>query len=109
MKPKPSHLGPVYAAQFADLTVARAYATRPPYPPEFFDFLEGLIPEGPRVLLDLGCGSGDVAISMVGRAERIDAIDPSAAMLAVARSRPGADHRSLRWICSPAETFDFQQ
>lgn len=108
MEPKPAHLGPAYAAQFWDETVAGAYFTRPPYPDEFFDLLEALFPGGPRVLLDLGCGTGDVAISMAPRADRVDAVDPSPAMLGVARSRKGADHPALRWIHAPAERFEFR-
>ena len=44
MLPKPSHLGPEYAAQFADRSVAEAYPHRPPYPAEVFDLLLGLLP-----------------------------------------------------------------
>jgi len=108
MDPKPVHLGPEYGAQFSDVAVAGAYSTRPPYPAEFFQGLEDLFPDGSRVLLDLGCGTGDVAISMAERVDRVDAVDPSAAMLAVARSRKGADHPSIRWIHAPAERFEFR-
>ncbi len=106
MEQKPAHLGPDYAAQFGDESVARAYSTRPPYPAEFFDVMETLLPEGPRTLLDLGCGTGDVAIPLAERFDRVDAVDPSQAMLAVARSRPGADHPSLHWISGSAEEFE---
>jgi len=108
MDPKPAHLGPQYGAQFEDESVARAYHTRPPYPGKLFDILETLQPEGPRAVLDLGCGTGDVALGLARRAHRIDAVDPSEAMLAVARARPGAGDPRLHWIRAAAEAFAFR-
>lgn len=105
MVPKPAHLGPAYGAQFRDESVAAAYHTRPPYPGELFDRLERLMPPGPRAVLDLGCGTGDVALGMIGRADRIDAVDPSSVMLRVARSRHRSGDRGLRWLESRAEAF----
>jgi SAM-dependent methyltransferase len=103
--PKPAHLGPRYAEQFRDVSVARAYAARPPYPLEVFDVLERLLPPGERRVLDLGCGTGDVARGLVDRVERIDAVDPSPAMLDIARSRHPPGAHGLRWIESTAEGF----
>ena len=108
MKPKPAGLAPKYGAQFQDESIANTYATRPPYSGEFFNALERLVSEGPRVLLDLGCGTGDVAIGLAHGSDRIDAVDPSTAMLNVARSRPGADMPGLHWICASAETFEYR-
>jgi SAM-dependent methyltransferase len=104
--PKPAHLGPAYAEQFRDESVARAYETRPPYPAELFERLERLMPPGPRRVLDLGCGTGDVALGLVGRAERIDAVDVSPAMLELARARNPSGERGLRWIECAAERLE---
>lgn len=104
---KPAHLGPAYGAQFEDERVARSYATRPPYPAEVFETLDALMPGGPRHALDLGCGTGDVALGLVGRAARITGVDRSEAMLHVARGRQGGDHPSLAWRCAAAEDFAF--
>jgi SAM-dependent methyltransferase len=93
-RPKPAHLGPAYGAQFADRSVAAAYVHRPPYPTGVFDLLEELLGDEPRVVLDLGCGSGDLARPLAARVERVDAVDPSAAMLAAGR---------VRWIQATAE------
>ena len=106
MKPKPAHLAPFYGALFEAESVARAYHTRPPYPPELFDTLLELQPEAPRAVLDLGCGTGDVALGLAGHVDRVDAVDASEAMLRVARARPGARHPSLRWVCAAAEAFE---
>jgi SAM-dependent methyltransferase len=103
--PKPAHLGRRYASQFDDESVARAYHTRPPYVPETFAILAGLLAKGPRTVLDLGCGTGDAALGIAPHADHVDAVDPSPAMLRVARARPGADDPRLRFILSSAETF----
>jgi len=94
---KPAHLGPAYGAQFHDESVARAYAARPPYPRELFEWLSELQrPRGGRIL-ELGCGTGDLTLGLSARAERVDAVEPSAAMLAVARPpHSGADDRRIR-------------
>lgn len=98
MLPKPAHLGPVYAAQFADPSVAAAYPHRPQYPAETFDILAGLVTAAPRAVLDAGCGTGDLARPLAARADRVDAVDPSAAMLTLGRTLPGGDAPHLRWI-----------
>jgi SAM-dependent methyltransferase len=105
--PKPAHLGPAYAAQFQDGSVARAYPARPPYPPDLFGVLDQLQPPGRRRILELGSGTGDVTLGLRGRAERIDAVEPSSAMLSVARGRPGADDPAIRWIPATAEAALF--
>lgn len=58
--PKPKGLEPEYGAQFRDHGVADAYPTRPLYPPEVFEILLGLIRDESRIVLDLGCGTGDI-------------------------------------------------
>jgi trans-aconitate methyltransferase len=101
---KPSHLGPEFGAQFGDASVVRAYAARPPYPEELFTQLAALVPKGAGSVLELGCGSGDLSLGLRPHVAQLDAIDPSAAMLAVARER--AQKSSL--ICfieSSAEAF----
>lgn len=98
MQPKPAHLSPEYGAQFADPEMALAYDQRPPYPAELFGILTELFPVGPRTILDAGCGSGDLAIPLAALVEHVDAVDPSAAMLARGRIRPGGDAANLRWL-----------
>ena len=102
--PKPTHLGPAYAAQFADPSVAAAYRHRPAYPAATFELLADLIVDEPRALLDAGCGRGEIARHLVDRVARVDAVDPSAAMIAHGRALPGGDHPALTWITAPAET-----
>ena len=106
--PKPKHLGPEYGDQFRDKRVAEAYVYRPPYSSDLFDILESLIPqEAPRIVLDMGCGTGEIAVPLAGRVDRVDAVDPSEAMLKMARTRPGWDQNNIRWVCRSAEDFDY--
>ena len=92
------------AAAFTYAGVAEAYQHRPPYPPDVFDTLEGLITDEPRVVLDLGAGEGALARTLAPRVDRVDALDVSAAMVEAGRRRPGGGHPHLRWIVGPAES-----
>jgi len=100
---KPAHLGPEYGAQFGDASVVDAYRFRPPYPAEVFEILRRLLAPGPRIVLDAGCGSGDLALGLLGIAERVDAVDPSLAMLTAGRARPSGDDPRLNWIAGAME------
>jgi len=107
MKPKPIHLGPQYASQFCDQSVAGVYHTRPPYPEETFDILASLLPDGqPAYVLELGCGTGDLTIPLAKRVDKIDAVDFSEVMLYQANSRTGFDLPSINWHCMAAEQFE---
>jgi len=88
---------------FQDDEVARNYRHRHPYPREIFEILEGLLVE-PRTVLDAGSGTGALTIGLARFAERVDAVDPSAAMLREARRMPGADNDRIRWIQGTAES-----
>ena len=61
------------------------------------------MPPGPRFVLDLGCGTGEVALGLLERVDRVDAVDPSSATLRVARARDRSDDRRLRFVESSAE------
>src|SRR5439155_17899141 len=80
-----------------------AYRSRPPYPDELFEILAGLISDEPRVVLDAGCGTGEIARPLLGRVDRVDAVDFSPAMIERGRRSPGGDHPNLRWIVGRAE------
>jgi ubiquinone/menaquinone biosynthesis C-methylase UbiE len=101
---KPRYLGPEYGAQFGDASVVRAYGARPPYPEELFTQLAALLPKGARCVLELGCGSGDLSFGLRPQVAQLDAIDPSSAMLAVARER-GQNAAQISFIQSSAEAF----
>jgi SAM-dependent methyltransferase len=103
MRPKPAHLAPEFAGQFTDTSVVAAYHLRPPYPQQVIGRLLSLrVDAGP--VLDAGTGTGDIARALAQRGVRVDAVDPSAAMLARGRQLPGGDDPLLRWIHGTAET-----
>jgi SAM-dependent methyltransferase len=88
---------------FTDAEVARLYRHRPTHPRETFEILAELMVE-PHVVLDVGAGTGAVARNMLPYATRVDAVDPSRAMIAEGRRLPGGDDPRLRWIVGPAES-----
>ena len=49
-----------------------------------------------RSVLDIGCGTGTFACMLAARGVAVTAVDPAAAMLEVARAKPGAD--AVRWV-----------
>jgi SAM-dependent methyltransferase len=51
-------------------------------------------------LLDIGCGTGTFACMLARRGVAVTAVDPAAASLAVARTKPGADR--VRWVLGDA-------
>ena len=87
--------------------VARVYRYRPAYPPAVFDILRRLVVE-PRTILDAGCGTGGLTRPMTTFASRIDAVDPSAAMIEEAKRLPRGEDPRIRWIVAPAETAPLQ-
>jgi SAM-dependent methyltransferase len=90
-------------SRFSAERMAENYRFRPPYPVEVYDVLRELLRGHPRVLLDAGCGTGKITLGMIDQIERADAVDPSDAMLRVARSLSGADNSKIRWIHSSIE------
>jgi ubiquinone/menaquinone biosynthesis C-methylase UbiE len=63
-----------------------------------FDFCARFATEA-RSVLDLGCGTGELAAALSERCEVVG-VDPAAAMLAVARQRPGGD--KVTWVAADA-------
>lgn len=104
MQPKPGHLGPAYGAQFGDASVVAAYEHRPPYPAAAFDLLAALITDTPRAVLDIGCGPGNLTRPLAAQVERIDAVDQSERMIALAQTLPGGDQSTIRWIVGQVES-----
>ena len=51
---------------------------------------------GAREVLDVGCGTGTLALMLAARGLRVTAVDPAAASLDVARAKPGAE--AVTWI-----------
>jgi trans-aconitate methyltransferase len=106
MQPKPDFLGPHHAARFQDQSVVDRYHLRSTCPPETFRILAGLISDEPRAVLDVGCGTGDVARNLLDFVERIDAVDISLPMMEKGKRLPGGNSPKIRWLHGRAEDID---
>ena len=58
---------------------------------------------GARRVLDLGCGTGTLALLLADRGLEVVGIDPAAGSLSVARAKPGAGR--VRWLHGDALTL----
>ena len=94
---KPAMYAVTYAEAFKSRSVAEAYRYCPPYPTETFTILAGLSSAAPRHVLDVGCGTGDLARPLAVYADRIDAVDFAEEMLIQGRQRPEGDRPNIRY------------
>jgi ubiquinone/menaquinone biosynthesis C-methylase UbiE len=77
---------------------------RPPYLPQFFGDVARQIPlGGNEALLDLGCGSGDLALGFARYVASLTGLDAELAMLEAARERARQQGVAIRLVHSKAE------
>lgn len=81
-------------AEIYDIANPRAQDT------EFYLSLAG---PRPVSVLDLGCGTGTLCCALAERGHQVTGVDPAAAMLAVARRKPHAEH--VEWVESSAQSY----
>jgi 2-polyprenyl-3-methyl-5-hydroxy-6-metoxy-1,4-benzoquinol methylase len=67
------------------------------------DFYLSLAGVRPCDVLDLGCGTGTLCCALAERGHWVTGVDPAAAMLAVARSKPHAE--KVEWVESFAQSY----
>lgn len=91
--------------------------------PRIVDLYDGDNPDGPdhdyyrsvatrlraRSVLDVGCGTGILTVTLCTRGRRVVGVDPSRSMLAYARRRPGSER--VEWVegdaqATPGGPFD---
>jgi ubiquinone/menaquinone biosynthesis C-methylase UbiE len=84
---------------YTDPRLAACYDTLNP-PEAHYPFYLALAGDEPRTILDMGCGTGRLAIALAERGHRVTGADPSAGMMRVACGRAGAER--VRWIDSDA-------
>ncbi len=68
------------------------------------DFYLRLAGESPLDVLDLGCGTGTLALGLAAAGHRVTGVDPAPAMLDVARRKDSAG--TVQWLEGRAETFE---
>ncbi|SRR5579859_6447745 len=105
---RPESHGERFVVRFQDQSVVDRYHLRPTYPPEIFAILNELIIDEPRTVLDVGCGTGNVARPLAEYVEHVDAVDMSFPMLARARTLPGGDSAKIHWLHGRAEDVELQ-
>ena len=101
--PRPRQYWDDHASRFKKRSLAEAYEFRPPYPDETYTILLSLIGESRGRVLDVGCGTGKIARSLVDHVDGVDAIDCSREMIRVGKSLDNGDHPNLQWIHGRAE------
>ncbi len=106
MRPKPRGLERQYAEQFCDESVVAAYGARPPYPDALISLVLDLAGGARSHLLDLGCGTGELARRLAPHVRAITAIDHSARMIKQARALSGGDAANITWVVGRVEDVD---
>ncbi len=92
-----------YASRFKNRSLAETYELRPPYPGETYKILLSLLGESRGRVLDVGCGPGKIARTLVEQVNSVDAVDFSQEMIRVGKSLAKGDHPKLRWINGAVE------
>lgn len=100
---KPSYLGIERASRFKDRNVVKAYVFRAPYPRETFEILSTLVSGTSKIVLDVGCGTGNIARNLIDLVERVDAVDFSDPMIEIGKTLPNGDNPKLHWILGRIE------
>lgn len=76
----------------------------PGIPTEFMDLITEVGQIGERsTVVELGCGSGELAVMLSAKVDTVVAVDSSTSMLQIARRRD--KKRSIRWIEGKAESI----
>ena len=99
----------MHHGEFRDDRIVTVYDVAYPWSRDDDFFLSVLAERRLSDVLDLGCGTGRLAIAMAGRGYRVTGVDPARASVDLARGKPGADR--VTWIVGstevlPAEAFD---
>jgi len=87
---------------YQNAQIAEIYDLDNPWAREY-DFYLSLAGPRPCSVLDLGCGTGTLCCALAERGHRVTGVDPAAAMLAVAKSKPHA--QQVEWVECSAQSY----
>ncbi len=89
-------------AEFEDARLVEVYDAMSPWSRDDDFFVSAVEAAGnERRVLDLGCGTGRLALGLAARGHTVTGVDPARASLDAARAKPGADR--VTWIEGTAE------
>ena len=91
---------------YHDPQIAEIYDLTSPWAQDA-DFYLSLAGRRPCSVLDLGCGTGTLCCALAERGHRVTGVDPAAAMLAVARSKPHGEQ--VECVESSAQSYKAHQ
>jgi ubiquinone/menaquinone biosynthesis C-methylase UbiE len=99
----------VWHGEFHDPRLVEVYDAECPWGWDDDFFMAVLAERSALRVVDLGCGTGRLAIAMAEAGHEVTAVDPAAAAVAAARSKPGGTR--VHWLCGsagelPARSFD---
>ncbi len=93
--------------EFADPRLVALYDTLNPFAADTAFYIELAAELSTSSIVDIGCGTGLLTCELARRGHRVTGVDPSSAMLDVARHRPGGE--CVRWIEGDAGRLDEAQ
>ena len=88
---------------FAEPRLAAIYDALDPDRSDLAHYVEMVDEFGAQRILDVGCGTGSLAVMLAARGCEVAAVDPAEASLTMARQKRGAER--VRWLASDATTL----
>lgn len=89
--------------EFRHPRLAAVYDALDPDRTDLLPYLSAAVEFAARRVLDLGCGTGVLALLLAGQGCDVVGVDPAAASLTVARCKAGADR--VRWVHGDASSL----